>query len=78
MLKKLTPDINVINALWAHFLYKSVFAAFLQFQLALVIFWQKNIGTKAARQMLMKSTTGADAINISGLLNPKNLGNFEN
>jgi hypothetical protein len=44
----------------------------------LVIFWQKNIGTKAARQMLMKSTTGADAINISGLLNPKNLGNFEN
>jgi len=28
--------------------------------------------------MLVKLTPGADAINISGLLNPKQLGNFKN
>jgi len=28
--------------------------------------------------LLAKSSAGADAINISGLLNPKKLGNFKN
>ncbi len=33
---------------------------------------------KAAQKMFVKMRTGADAINISGLLNPKKLGNFKN
>jgi len=33
---------------------------------------------KAVRKMVVKLNTAADAINISGLLNPKKLGNFKN
>jgi len=37
---------------------KVFFAAFLYLQFGFVIFWQKNIGSKAARKMLMKLTPG--------------------
>ncbi len=38
---------------------KVVFEAFHFLQFGLVYFWQKNIGTKAARKMLVKLTTTA-------------------
>jgi len=34
------------------------YTAFLLLQLGFVIFWQKNIGKKAAHKMLMKLNTG--------------------
>ncbi len=37
-----------------------------------------NIVKKAAHKMMVNQTPGADAINISELLNPKKLGNFKN
>ncbi len=36
---------------------KVLCAAFLQLQFGFIIFWQKNIGAKAACKMLMKLTT---------------------
>jgi len=36
---------------------KVVFAVFLYLQLGFVIFWQKNIGAKAACKIVMKLTT---------------------
>ncbi len=40
--------------------------AFLRLQLGFVIFWQKSIGAKVARKMLMKLTQDAnDALNIA-------------
>ncbi len=44
----------------------------------LVVFLGNENGKNDDRKMLMKLTTGADAINISELLNPKKLGNFKN
>jgi hypothetical protein len=37
---------------------KVLFAALLSLQLGFVIFWQKNIGEKAAHKMVIKLTTG--------------------
>jgi len=37
---------------------KAFSTAFLYLQVGFVIFWQKNIGEKAARKMLVKLTTG--------------------
>ncbi len=47
---------------------KLLCAEFLYLKFGLVTFWQRNIGEKAAHKMLTKLTTGANAINISGLL----------
>jgi len=38
--------------------------AFLYLQFGFVIYWQKNIGAKAAHKMLMKLTTGLNFTNI--------------
>ncbi len=46
------------------FLCKSCFFAFMSLQFGFVIFWHKKIGTKAARKMLVKLTTGVNFINI--------------
>jgi len=37
---------------------KDFCAAFMSLQLGFVIFWRKNIGTKAAHKMLAKMTEG--------------------
>jgi len=37
---------------------KMFFATFLFIQFGFVVFWQKNIGAKAAHKMLMKLTKG--------------------
>ena len=52
------------NILQAAFSYESVFAAFLYLQFGFVIFWQKNIGAKAACKMLMKLAPWVDFTNI--------------
>ncbi len=49
----------------SRFFCKKVFwAAFFNLQFGFIIFWQKNIGTKVAHKMLMKSTGGVNFINI--------------
>jgi len=48
--------VNFINILHETFLYKSALCSFSL--IGLVIFWQKIIGAKGARKMLMKLTTG--------------------
>jgi len=40
--------------------------------------WRKKNITKDKTDIRPKSWTGANAINIFGLLNPKKLGNFKN
>jgi len=60
----LQPDVNFINILCKHFSHKSVFTAFLYSWFGFVIYCQKNIGAKAARKMLMKSTAGVNFTNI--------------
>ncbi len=44
------------NILRAHFLYKSALRSFSLLYFGFVICWQKNIGKKSARKMLMKLT----------------------
>jgi len=59
MLVKSTPGVWSISIFQAAFLCNSVFFAavfFLQF--GFVIFWQNNIGAKAASKMLVRLTTG--------------------
>ncbi len=51
MLMKLTPDDNFISTLQAAFLKESVLGEFLYLQFWFVIFWQKDIGTKAVCKM---------------------------
>jgi len=54
MLMKLTPGVNVTNILL--FQAKVFCAAFMCLQFGFVTFWQKEIGTKAVRKMLVKKT----------------------
>jgi len=49
--------VNFINILCPPFWTKVLCTAFLQLQFGFVIFWQKNIGAKAACKLLMKLTT---------------------
>jgi len=51
------PGEYFINILCATFSYRSTFRSFFYLQFGLVLFWQKNIGTKAAHKMLIKFTT---------------------
>jgi hypothetical protein len=57
------PGVNFLNILRTPFLQIVLCAAFLCLELGIVIFWQKNIGAKAAHNMLMKLNT-----NILGLI----------
>jgi hypothetical protein len=54
----LPPGVNFTNILQAAFLYKVFCAAFMCLQFGFVIFWQKDIGTKAAHKMLVKLSPG--------------------
>jgi hypothetical protein len=45
--------------------YENVFAAFLYLQFGIVIFCQKNIGTKTAHKMLVKLNIGLIPLKIS-------------
>ena len=54
-LVKSITGVNFINILLVYFLNKS---ALRSFSLISVWLWQKNIGAKAARKMLMKLTLG--------------------
>ncbi len=51
------PGVNFMDILWAPFCTKVLFSAFLYIHYGFEIFWQKNIGAKAARKMWMKLTT---------------------
>jgi len=77
-LLELSPVVNFINILHEIFWNRSALYSFSLVMFWLCNFWCKNIGTKVVCKMLMKLTPGADATNISGLLNPKKLGNFKN
>jgi len=55
-LMKLTPGVNFINILQAHFLYESELSSFSLVTFCCVIFLGQNIGAKCARKMLMKLT----------------------
>ena len=50
--------VDFTNIIQAPFCTKMFCAAFLSLLFGLVIFWQKEIGEKAARKMLMKLTPG--------------------
>jgi len=54
MLVKLSPGVNFINILIAHFSYESALALISNYSLNLMTFWQKDISSKAARKMLIK------------------------
>jgi len=56
MLMKLTPGVDFTNILQAAFLRKGLLKLFATDSLALLFFWQKNIGSKAACKMLIKLT----------------------
>jgi len=45
---------------------KAFFEASLYLQFGFVILWQKNIGAKATRNMLMKLTTGPERLQKCG------------
>jgi hypothetical protein len=51
---KLTPGMNLTNVLKATFCTKVFCSAFLYLQFGFVIFWQKNIGAKTARKVMVK------------------------
>jgi len=51
---KLTPGMNFTNILKAIFCTKVFCSAFLYLQFGFVIFWQRNIGAKAACEVLVK------------------------
>ncbi len=53
-----SPGINFTNILLASFCTKMFCVAFLKLQFGFVIFWQKNIGAKAALKILVKLTPG--------------------
>jgi len=50
------PVVNFTNILLVPFLYKRALHSFSMITVWLYNFWQKNIGAKAARKMLMKLT----------------------
>jgi len=58
MLVKLTPGVNFINTLCAHFSYKSKVSSFSLIMFGFAIFWHQNIGKKVPCKMLMKLTPG--------------------
>jgi len=58
MLMKLTPGVNFINILRAHFLYECELHRFSLITIWLCDFWLKDIGEKCACKMLMKLTPG--------------------
>jgi len=45
-------------------------AAFLLLHFGFVVFWQKNIGAKSARKMLMKLTTVVSSWHFAGSMQP--------
>jgi hypothetical protein len=53
---------------YEQFFSAKCFAKLICWQFGFVIFWWKEIGAKTAHKMLMKLASGADAMNISGLL----------
>jgi len=57
--KKRNPIVNFMNILltYAFFCTKVLCTSFLYLHIGFVIFWQKNISAKDAREMLMKLTT---------------------
>jgi hypothetical protein len=55
---KMTIGVNFIKILCLTFHTKVFCAAFLYLQFGVVNFWLKNIGAKAARNVLMKLTIG--------------------
>jgi len=56
--------VSILPTFYEQCLYTKVFcAAFLYLQLGFVIFWQKNVGTKAAHKMLVILTTVINSIN---------------
>jgi hypothetical protein len=78
MLIKWTTGVNFINILFAVLLKKVFSTAFSQLQFDFVIFWQKDIGAKAAHNILTKLTTGVNFINIllAAFLNKSVLSSF--
>ena len=55
-----TPGLNFTNILRAAFLYKSAFWSFYLLTVWVCNFFQKKIGSKAARKMSVKLTTGQE------------------
>jgi nucleoside recognition membrane protein YjiH len=53
-----TAGVNFTNILRAAFRVKAFCAAFMCLQFGFVMFWQKDLGTKAAHKMLVKLTPG--------------------
>ena len=51
------PGVNFANILRAVFLYKNVLHSFYMLIFGFIIFWQKEIGAKAARKMLVNLST---------------------
>jgi hypothetical protein len=64
MLMKLTPVVNFINILWAHFLQESKLHSFSLVTVMLCNFLWKEYGQKNACKMLVKLTPGDNFINI--------------
>jgi len=51
--------LSILPTFYEQFFHTKVFCtAFLNFQFGFVVFWQKNIGEKAVRKMLVKLTPG--------------------
>ncbi len=58
--------VNFIKILLAAFFSTEVFfAAFIYVEFGFVIYWPKNLGAKAARKMLVKSTTGGRGVSTT-------------
>ncbi len=60
----LPPDGNFTNILQAAFSYKSFLRSFYVLTIWVVMFWQKDFGTKAAHKMLVKLTPVANPIKL--------------
>jgi len=69
MMVKLRPVVNFANILQADFFVQKCFVQLFTFHsLALYFFWQKHIGVKGLRKMLVKSTAGGTQLhNIKSL-----------
>ncbi len=59
MVRLRSSGVNFINILHEPFRYETLLRSFPLITVGFVIFWQKNIGEKAARKMLMKLATDA-------------------
>jgi len=51
-------QVSISPSFYKHIFLTNFFAVFLYLQFCFVIFWQKNIGAKADRKLLLKLTTG--------------------